>query len=36
MDERWRLTAAGGNPRDSATENEPPVAQATGKGEKVG
>ncbi len=24
METRWRLTAAGGDPRDSATENEPP------------
>jgi hypothetical protein len=23
-DQRWRLTAAGGNPRESATENKPP------------
>jgi hypothetical protein len=28
MDERWRLTAAGGNPRDSATENKPPGARS--------
>ena len=26
MDERWRLTAAGGDPRDSATEIKPPTA----------
>jgi hypothetical protein len=32
---RWRLTAAGGDPRESATENKPPpTAQvAGGKGE---
>jgi hypothetical protein len=24
METRWRLTAAGGDPRDSATENKPP------------
>jgi len=31
----WRLTAAGGDPRESATENKPPpTAQAAGgKGE---
>jgi hypothetical protein len=33
METRWRLTAAGGDPRDSATENEPPSSE--GKGEKV-
>jgi len=36
---RWRLTAAGGNPRESATENIPPALAAPqlrrGKGEKV-
>ena len=24
MEARWRLTAAGGDPRESATENKPP------------
>ncbi|AGK56423.1 hypothetical protein HYPDE_23688 [Hyphomicrobium denitrificans 1NES1] len=36
---RWRLTAAGGDPRESATENIPPAYAASqlrrGKGEKV-
>jgi hypothetical protein len=37
MDERWRLTAAGGNPRDSATEMKPPGSGSPdlGKGETV-
>ncbi len=46
MEKRWRLTAAGGDPRESATENKPPGAGVTretgsgdalrpGKGEKV-
>ena len=25
MEAEWRLTAAGGDPRESATENKPPV-----------
>jgi len=33
---RWRLTAARGDPRDSAAENIPPMALwGTGKGEMV-
>ncbi len=39
IDIRCRITSGGGDPRDSATENEPPsiAAQAAtvGKGEKV-
>jgi len=39
LDMRCRITSGGGDPRESATENEPPAfaAQAaqTGKGEKV-
>jgi hypothetical protein len=35
LKERWRLTAAGGNPRDSATENKPLLASAKSKGETV-
>jgi len=29
----WSLTATGGDPKESATENIPPRAQAMGKGE---
>lgn len=35
---RWSLTATRGNPRDSATENTPPMGllrQLSGKGEMV-
>ena len=37
MDQRWRLTAAGGDPRESATEIKPPrsASAACGKGEMV-
>ena len=36
METRWRLTAAGGDPRDSATENKPPLEREfEGKGETV-
>ena len=37
MEAKWRLTAAGGDPRESATENKPPnAAQVAGsKGETV-
>jgi len=31
----WSLTATGGDPRESATENIPPGASALGKGEKA-
>ena len=34
--QRWRLTTARGNPRESATENTPPMAlRGTGKVEMV-
>jgi uncharacterized membrane protein YtjA (UPF0391 family) len=32
---RCRITSGGGDPRESATEIEPPVVSAAGKGEKV-
>jgi hypothetical protein len=32
---RCRLTAGGGDPRDSATENKPPRVFSRGKGETV-
>ena len=36
METGWRLTAAGGDPRESATENRPPEGLAPeGKGETV-
>lgn len=37
METGWRLTAAGGDPRESATENKPPAAASAnaGKGETV-
>ena len=36
METRWRLTAAGGDPRESATESKPPAGfAAKGKGERV-
>ena len=38
IDMRCRITSGGGNPRDSATENEPPAFAFglwRGKGEKV-
>ena len=35
MDQRCRVTPGGGDPRDSATEIEPPDVSAEGKGEKV-
>jgi hypothetical protein len=34
-EKRWRLTAAGGDPRESATENRPPFGSPRGKGETV-
>src|SRR3974390_1831118 len=33
---RRRVTPAGGDPRDSATESKPPAASAKGKGERGG
>ena len=37
MEARWRLTAAEGDLRESATENKPPLpaSVSSGKGEKV-
>ena len=35
METGWRLTAAGGDPRESATENRPPKGLPEGKGETV-
>ncbi len=35
IDIRCRITSGGGDPRDSATENEPPLLLGEGKGEKV-
>ena len=39
IDMRCRITSGGGDPRDSATENEPPafasLGRRCGKGEKV-
>jgi len=31
----WSLTATGGNPKESATENIPPLRFRKGKGEKA-
>ena len=31
----WSLTATGGDPKESATENIPPRAKALSKGEKA-